>query len=127
MSTIKKPAKFDFGSPDNKTGELEEVALEAVLNPPTAPQQQQQREQHEQQFNREQSLNAQFEDLERFLGKSRVKHVDFDFKSPEYTIFRLQDYNWEEHGCSLISKFLPETGELLDEEFNEILNLTDYS
>lgn len=54
-------------------------------------------------------------------------HVDFDVKSSEYLIFRLQDYSWEDHGCSLIAKFLPEVDELLDAEFSAILNLTDYS
>ncbi len=67
------------------------------------------------------------DDLQRFLSNEEIEHVDFDYKSDEYSIFRLQDYNWEEHGCAMISKFLPEIGEYLDEEFNAILNLTDYS
>ncbi|KAI3649805.1 hypothetical protein MP228_005437 [Amoeboaphelidium protococcarum] len=77
----------------------------------------------------EDALNAILlqEDYERFLGDKELKHVDFDVKSSEYSIFRLQDYNWEEHGVSLITKYLPELGDMLDAEFNAILNLTDYS
>lgn len=67
------------------------------------------------------------EDLQRFLGESEMKYSDFDVKSKEYSVFRLQDYNWEEHGCALIGKYLGEVGDSLDEEFNSILNLTDYS
>ena len=77
----------------------------------------------------ERPLNFVFEDMSRFLGpaEEEIRHVDFNFKATDYSVFRLQDYSWEEHGCALVSKFLPETGELLDEEFNAILNLTDYS
>lgn len=133
MSTLRKPSRFEHPSPDNRSAELLEQQ-----------QQQQQRQQsplpatgnHNSNISacnsnytiNSQSINTQYEDLERFTsGSGEIKHVDFDFKSNEYTIFRLQDYNWEEHGCSLVSKYLPETGELLDEEFSEILNLTDYS
>jgi sestrin len=71
---------------------------------------------------------ARIEDkYSQYLGDNEVRHVDFDVKSIEYYVFRLQDYNWEEQGCSLVSKFLPEVGEMLDVEFNSILNLTDYS
>lgn len=71
---------------------------------------------------------ARIEDkFSKYLGQEEVRHVDFDVKSTEYYVFRLQDYNWEEQGCSLVSKFLPEVGEMLDVEFNSILNLTDYS
>lgn len=74
--------------------------------------------------------NLIYEDLTRFLGppQTELHHVDFLFSSSApYSVFRLGDYSWEEHGCALVSRFLPETGELLDEEFSAILNLTDYS
>lgn len=72
-------------------------------------------------------INYIFEDLSRFLSDSELSHVDFDYKSQQYSIFRLQDYNWEEHACPSISKYLPETGDFIDREFNAILNLTDNS
>jgi sestrin len=75
----------------------------------------------------EKPINFIFEDISRFLGDAEMAHVDFDFKAQDYSVFRLQDYSWEEHGCALVSELLPGTGELLDEEFNSILNLTDYS
>jgi hypothetical protein len=129
MSTLKKPSRFEHASPDSKTAELEELwqpRPSAAEQAPISPVQNTQSMSSSLQSI--QSINAQYEDLNRFTsGSNEIKHVDFDFKSNEYTIFRLQDYNWEEHGCSLVSKYLPETGELLDEEFSEILNLTDYS
>lgn len=65
--------------------------------------------------------------LDIYRSEDKVYRVDFDVKSTEYSIFRLQDYSWEEHGVSLISKYLNETAELLDDEFNTIQDLTDYS
>lgn len=53
-------------------------------------------------------------------------HSDFEFKSL-YNVFRLTDYNWTNHGMDMVSKYLKDIGELLDEEFSSILNLTDYT
>ncbi|XP_078538728.1 sestrin-2 [Lissotriton helveticus] len=38
--------------------------------------------------------------------------------------FRAQDYTWEDHGYSLINRLLPEVGQLLDEKFQIVYNLT---
>ena len=76
----------------------------------------------------EKSFNFILEDLNRFKGQdNEMHHTDFNFKATDYSIFRLQDYNWEEHGCALIGKFLPDVGDILDDEFSAILNLTDHS
>lgn len=75
----------------------------------------------------EKPIHLVFEDLSRYLGSSELRHVDFNFKATAYSVFRLQDYSWEEHGCALVSEYLPGIGELLDEEFSATLNLTDYS
>ncbi|XP_069479035.1 sestrin-2 isoform X2 [Ambystoma mexicanum] len=38
--------------------------------------------------------------------------------------FRAQDYTWEDHGYSLINRLLPDVGQLLDEKFQVVYNLT---
>ncbi|KNE59356.1 hypothetical protein AMAG_03652 [Allomyces macrogynus ATCC 38327] len=55
-------------------------------------------------------------------------HVDFDVKAADYTVFRLGDWSWEEHGLGLVSKYLGhEVGEWLDEAFAEAQHMTDSS
>ncbi|ORZ37519.1 PA26 p53-induced protein-domain-containing protein [Catenaria anguillulae PL171] len=55
-------------------------------------------------------------------------HQDFDVKSPDYSVFRLTDWCWEDHGLELVSKYLGhELGEYLDEEFEEARHMTIYS
>ncbi|XP_037083558.1 sestrin homolog [Pollicipes pollicipes] len=38
--------------------------------------------------------------------------------------FRVQDYNWEDHGFSLVNRLYSDVGELLDEKFRTAYNLT---
>ncbi|XP_066573541.1 sestrin-2 isoform X2 [Amia ocellicauda] len=38
--------------------------------------------------------------------------------------FRAQDYSWEDHGYSLINRLYPDVGQLLDEKFQLVSNLT---
>ncbi|XP_072741030.1 sestrin-2 isoform X2 [Ciconia boyciana] len=38
--------------------------------------------------------------------------------------FRAQDYTWEDHGYSLINRLYPDVGQLLDEKFQVVYNLT---
>ncbi|CAG8510193.1 15549_t:CDS:2 [Dentiscutata heterogama] len=44
----------------------------------------------------------------------------------ENSLFKLQEYCWEDHGVEMVSNPLPGVGELLDQEFTEIRDLTDY-
>ncbi|XP_061787476.1 sestrin-2 [Nerophis lumbriciformis] len=37
---------------------------------------------------------------------------------------RAQDYSWEDHGYSLVNRLLPDMGQLLDEKFQVVSNLT---
>ncbi|XP_028316366.1 sestrin-2 isoform X2 [Gouania willdenowi] len=37
---------------------------------------------------------------------------------------RAQDYSWEDHGFSLVNRLLPDVGQLLDEKFQIVSNLT---
>lgn len=38
--------------------------------------------------------------------------------------FLRQDYTWEDHGYSLINRLYPDVGQLLDEKFQVVYNLT---
>ncbi|XP_042189686.1 sestrin-1 isoform X1 [Callorhinchus milii] len=38
--------------------------------------------------------------------------------------FRAQDYSWEDHGYSLVNRLYPDVGQLLDEKFQIVYNLT---
>ncbi|XP_067862801.1 sestrin-2-like isoform X3 [Heptranchias perlo] len=59
-----------------------------------------------------------------------VEDADFGYKDfsrrGEQTppTFRAQDYSWEDHGYSLINRLYPEVGQLLDEKFQVVYNLT---
>ncbi|RUS19053.1 PA26 p53-induced protein-domain-containing protein [Jimgerdemannia flammicorona] len=69
-------------------------------------------------------INPVHEDLTRFLDpEAQVPHEEFDSKHSEYS----GEYCWEDHGCELVSKYLPGLGEALDEQFSEALNITDWS
>ncbi|XP_072303623.1 sestrin-2 isoform X2 [Eucyclogobius newberryi] len=40
------------------------------------------------------------------------------------TTMRAQDYSWEDHGYCLVNRLLPDMGQLLDEKFQVVSNLT---
>jgi len=63
-------------------------------------------------------------DLERYWGDCRIKYTDFDVRAKSYSVFRVQDYSWKEHGYSLISRFYEDLAPLLDDEFDHIYSLT---
>ena len=65
-------------------------------------------------------------DFSHYHGGVELTHEDFNVKSADYRVFRLQDFSWEEQGFSLINRFYPGVGELLDDLFTETFNLTDY-
>lgn len=66
------------------------------------------------------------EDMARFRDPQvEVRHEDFDVRSKEYRVFRLQDYNWGDNGVELVGQYMPGVGELLDELFTETLSITD--
>lgn len=65
-----------------------------------------------------------FKQFSRYIGNHTMTHKDFDVKSSEYTTFRVQDYNWREHGFELFRRFLPGAAALLDAEFDYIYQMT---
>lgn len=70
---------------------------------------------------------TEYEDLSKFKGSfAMMEHADFDTKSLEYSIFRLNEFSWEEHCCSAIARYFPELADLLDDEFREAMKITDH-
>ncbi|KAL7750450.1 hypothetical protein RI367_004224 [Sorochytrium milnesiophthora] len=70
-----------------------------------------------------------FEETTRFtVPDKQIAHEDFNVKATDYSVFRLNDWSWEDHGVGLISKYLGhEVGEMLDDVFEEAKHMTDYS
>ncbi|RIB01199.1 Sestrin [Gigaspora rosea] len=65
------------------------------------------------------------EDFSLYLDPTvETPYSDFPVES---SLFRLHEYCWEDHGVEMVSNPLPGVGELLDQEFSEIRDLTDYS
>jgi len=60
----------------------------------------------------------------KYIGEFIIKQVDFDVRSKDYRPFRVQDYSWQEHGYSLVSRFYPKLAALLDEMFTHTYNMT---
>lgn len=68
-------------------------------------------------------VNPILEDMTRFSSHDvHVSYEDFDLSSQEYAVLRLSDYNWEDHACSLIGRFLPGLEENFDRNFQEALD-----
>jgi sestrin len=56
-----------------------------------------------------------------------LEYEDFFSKSREHHTFRLETYNWKDHGYSVISRYFFEAGKLLDEEWDLIYDLTEFN
>eukprot|EP01096_Ripella_sp_DP13-Kostka_P008854 TRINITY_DN3331_c1_g2_i2.p1 TRINITY_DN3331_c1_g2~~TRINITY_DN3331_c1_g2_i2.p1 ORF type:complete len:440 (-),score=147.50 TRINITY_DN3331_c1_g2_i2:343-1599(-) len=57
-------------------------------------------------------------------GPSRLHHIDFDVHSSDYSICRISDYNWTDHGYELVTQYYPLAAPLLDDLFSHTLKLT---
>lgn len=60
-----------------------------------------------------------------------VKDVDFQYidfakrgRETEFPTFRINDFDWDDQGFSMISKFYDDVAQLLDDKFRTIYNLT---
>jgi len=65
--------------------------------------------------------------LSRYVGSYQRSHKDFDVRTKEYSVFRVQDYSWKEHGYALVSRFYEDAAPLLDDLFDHIYYLTYYT
>eukprot|EP00092_Neocalanus_flemingeri_P025077 GFUD01027193.1.p1 GENE.GFUD01027193.1~~GFUD01027193.1.p1 ORF type:complete len:477 (-),score=107.48 GFUD01027193.1:237-1583(-) len=65
-------------------------------------------------------------DLSHFVRDVDFQYVDFARreKESEFPTFRIQDFNWDEEGYSMISRFNDDLAQLLDDKFRTICNLT---
>jgi len=61
-----------------------------------------------------------------FSRESEFKYEDFTQRGKEnqYPTFRIQDFNWDEDGFSLLSQFYPLLADSLDEKFSHLVGLT---
>lgn len=60
-----------------------------------------------------------------FLEDPEFGYKDFTRRGEQAPpTFRAQDYSWEDHGFSLINRLYPDVGQLLDEKFQVVYNLT---
>ncbi|XP_036253005.1 sestrin-2 isoform X2 [Molothrus ater] len=60
-----------------------------------------------------------------FLEDPEFGYKDFTRRGEQAPpTFRAQDYTWEDHGYSLINRLYPDVGQLLDEKFQVVYNLT---
>ncbi|KAG0297963.1 Sestrin-1 [Dissophora globulifera] len=68
------------------------------------------------------------EDMSRFLDMGcQVEPALFDCRSSRYKVFRVDEFRWEDDASALLSKYLPELSESLEDEYAETLNFTDLS
>jgi hypothetical protein len=65
--------------------------------------------------------------VKKYIGPFTMKHKDFDVKSKTYDVFHVEDYSWREQGYELVKRYYNEAANLLDEQFQHIMELTDYS
>jgi hypothetical protein len=56
-----------------------------------------------------------------------MQHKDFDVKSKSYDVFHVEDYSWREQGYELVKRYYNEAANLLDDQFQHIMELTDNS
>jgi len=65
-------------------------------------------------------------DMSQFVRDVDFQYVDFARRGreSEFPTFRIQDFNWDEEGYSMISQFYDDVAQLLDDKFRTIYNLT---
>jgi len=65
-------------------------------------------------------------DVSHFVKDLDFQYVDFARRGreSEFPTFRIQDFNWDEDGYSMISRFNDDIAQLLDDKFRTIYNLT---
>lgn len=61
----------------------------------------------------------------RLVEDPEFRYEDFAPKGEQSPpTMRAQDYSWEDHGFSLVNRLLPDMGQLLDEKFQVVSNMT---
>ncbi|GAB5587688.1 hypothetical protein Unana1_02588 [Umbelopsis nana] len=73
--------------------------------------------------------NMVYEDLDRFLdpaANASIQRTKFS-QSDDIKEFMLSEYCWEDEGCDIVNQFLPGIGDCLDAEFDEVVQISDWS
>ncbi|XP_005454676.1 sestrin-1 isoform X1 [Oreochromis niloticus] len=63
-------------------------------------------------------------DISRHFEDPSYGYKDFSRRGEQVPTFRAQDYSWEDHGFSLVNRLYPNVGQMLDEKFHMVYNLT---
>jgi len=74
----------------------------------------------------EKSTTTTNDDIRKYLVDPDYKYVDFAQREhkQQFPTARVQDYNWEDEGFNLISRFYDDIAQLLDDKFKLSYNLT---
>eukprot|EP01083_Nonionella_stella_P052542 139363_1 len=54
----------------------------------------------------------------KYCGDYEMRYEDFDVKSRRYRVFKIQDYNWKDHGFPLADRFYHGVGPRLDAQID---------
>ncbi|XP_072433943.1 sestrin-3-like isoform X3 [Chiloscyllium punctatum] len=66
--------------------------------------------------------------MSRYVDDPSFGYKDFARRGDDHLpTFRAQDYCWEDHGFSLVNRLYSDIGQLLDEKFHVVRNLTYYT
>jgi len=65
-------------------------------------------------------------DISQFVKDINFQYVDFAKRERdmEFPTFRVQDFNWDEEGFSMMSRYYSDIAQLLDDKFRIIYNMT---
>ncbi|KAF0693706.1 Aste57867_15346 [Aphanomyces stellatus] len=64
-------------------------------------------------------------DMWRYCSETIDEYVDFDVRSSEYNVLHTEDFSWDEHCFSLVSRYFPGPGgAILEELFKLTMKLT---
>ncbi|OQR91395.1 sestrin-like protein [Achlya hypogyna] len=67
-------------------------------------------------------------ELWRYCSETFIEYVDFDVKSREYNVLHTEDFSWDEHCFSLVSRYFPgQGGQILEDLFKLTLKMTYHS
>lgn len=73
------------------------------------------------------SEDNQADELGRFVFDTKFCYADFArsrARTDAVTTFKVQDYSWSDHAFSLVNRLYSDVGNMLDEKFTTIYNLT---
>lgn len=64
-----------------------------------------------------------WDEVKQYIGEYTMVHQNFDIKSKEYSIFRFNEFTWDEEGFETLQRYY-DAASLIDDKFKVISNLT---